>query len=176
MSETDIDNTAPNAAGATTTGATSETTPGAVDGPTYDLASQPKGPTTSPSTCVHICVTCRDASDVEEGVSRCRGQRLYEACEAFKSANQITTDGIDIAPVDCLAVCKRPATIAFTASGKVTYVFGDLDPETAAQDVFAGAAVYGQSQTGLMAWRERPLALRRGTIARIPAASLPTDR
>ena len=122
----------------------------------------------SQATTVHVCVTCRDADDIETADSKCRGLRLYEALDAAASPDH----EVSIAPVECLAVCKRPCTIAFTAPGKLTYVFGDLDPETGAADVLEGARVYSQSETGLMAWRERPRPLRRGTIARIPSSPL----
>lgn len=125
--------------------------------------------TRSVPTTVHICVTCRDANDIEDGDHVCKGQRLYDACKAIEQSSAPNND-IVIEPVECLAVCKRPVTIAFTGPDKLTYVFGDLDPATAAEDVFKGAEAYGRSETGLMAWRDRPIPLRRGTIARIPPA------
>ena len=56
-----------------------------------------------------------------------------------------------------------------------TYVFGDLSPDSA-PDLLAGAALLAGSQDGLMPWRGRPDALKRGMVARIPPLTLKETR
>ncbi len=73
-----------------------------------------------------------------------------------------------VTPVECLSVCKRPCTIALMASGKWTYVVGDLDPELSVDDVIGMAGSYGLSDNGIVPWRERPQSFRKGIISRIP--------
>jgi len=73
--------------------------------------------------------------------------------------------------VDCLAVCKRPCTIALAGEGKWTYVVGDLGPDANADDVIAAAESYGATTNGIIPWRERPQSFRKGVISRIPPLS-----
>jgi (2Fe-2S) ferredoxin len=44
--------------------------------------------------------------------------------------------------VECLAVCKRPCTLAFAADGKWTYLIGDLDAEDHLDDIVSAAESY----------------------------------
>jgi predicted metal-binding protein len=46
-------------------------------------------------------------------------------------------------------------------------VFGGLGPASGA-DLVAGARLFAGSGDGFMPWRDRPEALKRGLIARIP--------
>lgn len=117
--------------------------------------SGPDGPAV-----VSVCVTCRGPDEADRA-----GERLLAALRALAAAR---APGVAIRPVQCLSVCKRPCTVAFTAPGRYTYVFGDLDPETSAAAVLEGARSYREQQDGYMLWRERPEALRRGVVARIP--------
>ncbi len=79
--------------------------------------------------------------------------------------------------MDCLAVCKRPCTVALAGDGKWTYVVGDLDPDTHADDVLAAALSYGESINGIIPWRQRPQAFRKGVISRVPPLSFrPEDQ
>ena len=69
---------------------------------------------------------------------------------------------------ECLSVCKRACTISFAAPGKWTYVYGDLPAETGASVILDGAALYAATTDGLIPWRQRPEALKRGVISRVP--------
>jgi predicted metal-binding protein len=109
---------------------------------------------------IFICVTCRSKNDDAERP----GRRLFDALAArLGSGGDVT-----VTPVECLAVCKRPCTIAVAAAGKWSYVVGDLDPESDADDVVTMALHYGTSADGIVPWRERPHSFRRGIVSRIP--------
>ncbi|MBV1703700.1 MAG: DUF1636 domain-containing protein [Hyphomicrobiales bacterium] len=110
---------------------------------------------------IDVCVSCRAAGDPAEPREGRPGARLAAALES------VATDGIEIARVDCLSVCKRPCTIAFSARGKWTYVYGDFGPDAAA-DVLVCARTYADATEGIIPWKERPEALKRGVVARIP--------
>jgi len=75
---------------------------------------------------------------------------------------------VKVEPVECLAVCKRPCTLAITASGKWTYLIGDLDPELHVEEIAAATASYQASEHGIVPWAERPPTFRRGVISRVP--------
>ena len=111
-----------------------------------------------------VCTACRDAADAEARP----GARFLDALRARLAAR-----ALDIATesVECLAVCKRPATIALAAPGKWTYVVGDLSREANLEDIVIAARRYAAAPDGLVPWRERPLPFRKGVISRTPPLS-----
>ena len=76
--------------------------------------------------------------------------------------------------MECLSVCKRPCTLALAAPGKWTYVVGDLDLATHADDIVDAATRYAATPDGIVAWRERPQSFRKGVISRTPPLAFPT--
>lgn len=118
---------------------------------------------TAPTT-VHVCVTCRRESDAADGP---RGGAVLAA--RLADANAAAGHPVAVVPVECLSVCKRPVTIAFSAPGRWTYVYGDFGPE-AADLILSAAAQYEAAPEGLIPWRERPDALKKGVVARLPPA------
>ncbi|OJF91961.1 DUF1636 family protein [Pararhizobium antarcticum] len=75
----------------------------------------------------------------------------------------------------CMAGCTRPCTIAFQASGKATYLFGDILPDQDIDDLMAFAGLYAGRGDGLTRAAERPWGLNGKTIARIPAALVASE-
>ncbi|WP_085034154.1 DUF1636 family protein [Ensifer aridi] len=49
-------------------------------------------------------------------------------------------DDFAITGTVCMAVCTRPCTIAFQASGSATYLFGDVSPDENVDDLVRYAA------------------------------------
>ena len=123
---------------------------------------QDNKPVTTPAMTIFICVTCRGPKDADDRP----GQALYDSVTA--KLRQSDDPAITVTPVECLAVCKRPCTLALAGAGKWTCVVGDLDPETHAGDVIEAARSYIASDTGIIPWRQRPVAFRKGVVARIP--------
>ncbi len=117
---------------------------------------------TAPMT-LFVCVTCRDAAHVQGAPSA--GARLHAAITA---AARDDDDAISIVAVECLSACKRPCAVGFAARGKWTYVHADLPSATAASVVLAGARLYALSPDGVTPWRQRPDALKKGAVARVP--------
>lgn len=110
-----------------------------------------------------VCITCgARAGDATERP----GQALAGAIRT--QLGEIGAQHITVREVECLAVCKRPGTIALAASGKWTYVIGDLDPANHAADIAAAAVAFQRSANGIVPWAERPLSFRKGVISRIP--------
>jgi predicted metal-binding protein len=93
------------------------------------------------------------------------GARLYRELSTRASEEEF-----EIIPVECLSVCKRPVTIGFSAPGKWSYIYGDFPPDSSAETILSAAQLYADALDGLIPWRERPDAIKRGVIARIPPA------
>ena len=110
-----------------------------------------------PAATLVVCVTCKS----DEGQV---GASLFEAL----SARLAGEPDISLRPVECLAVCKRPCTVALAAPGKWSYVVGDLKPEQHIEQIVAAARRYAATADGLVPWRERPIPFRRGIVSRTP--------
>ena len=87
---------------------------------------------------------------------------------AETTAQAAAGTGIAVRPIRCLANCNRGLSAAVRRDGAWTYVFGGLDPITGAGALIEGAKLFAESLDGLMPWRGRPEALKRGLVARTP--------
>ena len=98
--------------------------------------------------------------------------RAPGAALAAATARAAENTDITVQPLRCLANCKRGCSAVMrrtdASAPAWTYVFGHLDPAADAQALVQGAQLLAQSADGLMPWRDRPDALKRGLIARVP--------
>ena len=122
-------------------------------------------------TTIHVCVTCKGADDADRAKEDRAGARLHRALEALAAERGAP---VTIVAVECLSVCKRPVTFGFAAPGKWTYVYADAHPETAAEMILDGAALYAATEDGLIPWKQRPDALKKGVVSRVPPLAIPT--
>jgi predicted metal-binding protein len=114
---------------------------------------------------IFVCVSCRRSLNDDESYDQ-PGEELVPALESrLKDAGAAN---VSVTPVECLAVCKRPCTVAVTAQEKWVYIIGDLDPEQHADEVVEAALAYQRSDDGIVPWKERPPTFRKGVVARIP--------
>jgi predicted metal-binding protein len=124
---------------------------------------------TSCASKLFVCITCRLLGETGEDAQGRPGARL------MKILSQRLEDGtqnIEIVPVECLSNCNRGCTVAVSGPGKWTYVIGALDPEQHADDVVQFARLHHSHADGLPVWRERPVHIRKNTIARVPPLSV----
>src|SRR5947199_212469 len=100
------------------------------------------------------------------------GKAVPGAALAVATIRAAENSGIAVEPLRCLANCKRGCTAVLRRTDPSapawTYVFGHLDPAADAQALVQGAKLLAGSADGLMPWRGRPDALKRGLIARVP--------
>lgn len=126
----------------------------------------PEGREATAAATIFVCVTCRrKRDDVPEGYDL-PGDGLARAL-ADEVARQALS-GVTVMPVECLAVCRRPCTVAFAGPGKWTHLVGDLDAEAHVGDIVATALAVARSADGIVPWMERPQAIRSGGLARVP--------
>ena len=114
-----------------------------------------------------VCTSCRRKIDGDAEAYDLPGKGLAEELtRCFAAAG--AADTIRVEPVECLAVCKRPATIALSGDGRWMYLIGDLDPVLHLDDIVSAARAYAATANGIVPWRERPQIFRKGVVARIP--------
>jgi len=115
-------------------------------------------------TCtIHVCTACRrQRDDLPDGYDR-PGIELAAAL-----GRRFSDSRIAVVEAECLAVCKRPCTIALAADGKWTYLIGDLDTQTHLDEIVGAAESFAASANGIVPWKERPASFRKGVVARVP--------
>lgn len=121
---------------------------------------------TSQTATIFVCTSCRRR--IGDG----DGDEAFDRPGAGLAADlqqRLADDAnINVVAVDCLAVCKRPCTVALAADNKWTYLVGDLDPVTHVSEIEAAARAFAASENGIVPWKERPQTFRKGVIARVP--------
>ena len=120
---------------------------------------------------VFVCTSCKRR--IGEGDGEDAFDRPGAGLATELSARFSDDPAISVVPVECLAVCKRPCTIAITGADKWTYLIGDLDPALHIAEIDSGVRAYAASGNGIVAWRERPLTFRKGVVARVPPLRFP---
>ena len=122
-----------------------------------------------------VCTTCssewKDGKRVGISGGEKLLQRLHELQQDWELHQEFT-----IQAVECMSSCSRSCAICFAATGKYTYLFGDLPPEASPSEiakVLDCASKYYNHPQGLLPWAERPEPLKKGIIARIPPIPAP---
>ena len=107
---------------------------------------------------VLVCVTCRTTTAPSAGA---------DLAEATLIAAGNAPD-VSVQHVRCLGNCSRGLSAAIRCANAWTYVFGGLDPAHDGPSLIVAARLLAQAADGIMPWRGRPDALKRGLVARIP--------
>lgn len=115
---------------------------------------------------VFVCTSCRRR--IGEGEGPEAFDRPGAGLAASLQAQLADDPTIEVVAVDCLAVCKRPCTVAVTARGKWTYLVGDLDPLAHAGEIESAVRAFAATSSGIVPWKERPQTFRKGVVARVP--------
>jgi predicted metal-binding protein len=103
---------------------------------------------------LHVCITCRAGQPLQEGETT-PGARLHAAILGVG-----VPKGVDVVPVECLSACNQGCSVALSAPGRWSYVYGRLS-DANASDVAAGAAAYATAPDGIVPWRQRPEIFRK---------------
>ena len=119
-------------------------------------------PRASGRAILHVCMTCRRGIPASGDAPR-PGAAMLAALAAG-----VVPEGVELRGVECLSACDNGCSVALSAPGKWSYVYGNLDPDLHAAAILEGAARYAASADGLVPWRERPEVFRKQSLARIP--------
>jgi predicted metal-binding protein len=120
------------------------------------------------STTIFVCITCRHSDDPETFPRP--GARL-----AGLTARAAEGRGVIVKRVRCLANCTRGLSACIRRHDGWSYIFGGLDASADSAALIEGARLLASSTDGLMPWRGRPAALKRGLIARVPPLDFTED-
>ncbi|MEM8703058.1 MAG: DUF1636 domain-containing protein [Pseudomonadota bacterium] len=120
---------------------------------------------------IFVCTSCRHKG------TQCRPgfELIAKLGEALRLAAPLVGDDFEVSGIACMAGCSRPCTVAYRASEKATYLFGDVDPDTDIDDLVAFARQYREMEDGWCSSAQRPGRLGQTTLARIPAALIVTE-
>lgn len=132
------------------------------------MTTQPEteGRETAAAATIFVCTTCRrKRADVPEGFDL-PGKGLALALESEVARRGLAE--LTVTPVECLAVCRRPCTVAFAGPEKWTHLVGDLDAEAHVADIVSAALAFAHAPDGIVPWVERPQSIRSGGLARVP--------
>ena len=121
---------------------------------------------------ITICTTCRHKG------TQCRpGYELIARLRcAIADAGDAVTDSFEVSGVACMAGCDRPCTVAYHGTRKATCLFGDIDLDTDIENLVAFARQYADLSDGWCSSVDRPVKLRRTTLARVPAAIVAIEK
>jgi predicted metal-binding protein len=128
----------------------------------FESAKHLSGAKPGPSTIVSVCATCRASSTETPRV----GEMMLAA---LVPVLQDQVPDVAVRMVQCLGVCRRPATVSVSAQEGYTFVFGDLDPQSGPPAIAAFAKAYRDADYGFVPWAARPELLRTRLVARIPS-------
>lgn len=117
-----------------------------------------------------VCTTCATLWQDGKRIGESGGQQLLQQLQQltfdWELQNKFFIQG-----VECMSACNRSCVIAFVASGKPTYLFGDLPNDSCASAVLQCASQYYAKSDGSLPWSERPEPLRKEILAKIPPQS-----
>ena len=110
-----------------------------------------------------VCVKCRRGQEMPEDARR-PGAHLLDNLAA-----QQLPEGVRVKPVECLQNCDFGCSIALRGGPhRWTYIYGNIDEVSQRDTVLEGAALYHDTEDGLIPWRSRPDHFKKNCIARIP--------
>jgi predicted metal-binding protein len=131
---------------------------------------QPTTNNTQQTTTQHtlfVCKTCATLRVDGKPQGKSGGEQLLEQLQELHSTWELK-ENFQLQEVDCMSACSNSCVISFSATGKYTYLFGDLPAKESAAAVLDCAKLYFTNPDGYLAWADRPKPLKNGIIARIP--------
>ncbi len=118
---------------------------------------------------LHVCTSCRERGAPREPAEKRAGYRLYQELRSAIEGSPLSKR-VSVRPTPCLSICPRPCGIALSLEGSWTYLFGDQVPEKTTRDIIHALLLYLRSPEGFMPRDQRPSALQRSILGRVPPA------
>ncbi len=124
--------------------------------------------------CLFVCTTCGSKWEDGRRVGTSEGERLLTELQSLHENWELAT-AFPIQGVGCMSACSRSCAISFTATGKHTYLFGDITTDRSnvpLSNILDCAEKYYQHPSGSLPWGERPAPLKQGILAKIPPLTI----
>lgn len=136
------------------------------------VASSPHAVAQSAPHQILVCKACK-----HKGKACKPGFELLKKLRAAIAAVGLG-DRFEVSGTACMAGCMMangsPCVVAWRASAKATWLFGDIDPDQSLDDLIAFSRSCAALEDGWMSGRDQPPRLCDTTLARIPAAIIVT--
>ena len=118
-----------------------------------------------------VCTSCESAHRTKQAIRTSGGERLLRQLQALHES--LPLEALSIQPTECLGACEQNCAIALSASGKHTYLFGNLPTdderlESTAAAVMTGASQYCAKPDGTLSYIKCPELLKKNVLAKIP--------
>ncbi|WP_458792781.1 DUF1636 family protein [Yoonia sp. MH D7] len=94
---------------------------------------------------------------------------------ALNTAVEVTTGAFEVEEFAYLAACNQPCTVAYRATAKAAWLFGDVDPDADINHLVSFAAQYAAPEEGWFKSIDRPVKLRRTALAGVPSLVIRSD-
>ena len=119
--------------------------------------------------CLLVCTACASVWKDGKREGKSGGQQFMEDLSRLAKDWELS-DQFEIQEVECMSACSHACAVSFAAAGKYTYLFGDLPANEpgSVEAVLECASQYYAKPDGLLPWSERPQALKKGVLAKIP--------
>jgi len=112
-----------------------------------------------------VCDTCGFSGEEKVRGGRTGGEALGDHVIAAAKDT-----GVAVRRHSCLMGCEHPCNVALSAPGKMTYVLGRFAPgPEAAEALVDYARKYGESDSGVVPYRNWPQGVKGHFISRVPA-------
>ena len=116
---------------------------------------------------LHVCKSRRPSGFPREPKEGRPGFRLYKELERLIEAGK-HGDLINLEATECLSLCPRPCGIAISSKGGWTYLFGDQNATSDAQQILDCVLVYSKEPSKRLARHDRPENMRASILGRVP--------
>ncbi len=122
-----------------------------------------------------VCKTCASVWKDGQRIGKSGGELLLDQITQLYQNWQLAPE-FSLQSVECMSACDRPCVVALAATGKLTYLFGDLSANvetlhSTSTAILKCASQYYEKPDGTLPWAERPQPLRKGILAKIPPLS-----
>ena len=114
-----------------------------------------------------VCTTCASVWKDGKRMGTSGGQLLLNQLTEIYQNWELQAE-FSLQAVECMSACNSPCVVTFAATGKFTYVFGNLPVDGSASAILECASQYYAKTDGLLPWSERPELLKKGIVAKIP--------
>lgn len=115
---------------------------------------------------ISVSTSCRHkGTDCKPGL-----ELIARLRAALDAAGGVFAADFEISGVASMAGCDRPCTVAYHATAKATYLFGDIAPDQDMSDLVAFADQYRARNDGWCSPTTPPEKRHSAPLAKVPAA------